>query len=330
LVDQIFDKREVVIPGPAGDVTPEAIACRQAAESARDAAQAHQTAAEQAQHAAELARDDGRALSTELLPSDGSPFGGIPGLRAGTPDPLVEVAADKTAVVVHAHAGWIRTGGRLVGYTLTADARMPIPRPANWYDIEVLIDDAGTTACRMSETSHGTPIKDPDDGMHLARYMGGPIQQDAITINQDAMLVSPSLTALKRLKAVEGQRGQVSNDPTSSNNGQYVYRAGVWGSVARAPVILGKQRENGMTSAAGAFGVNYTSPDGTAPDVLVVSNGPYVNGYEDYGRDYQLMRWGDATPDGFQVRVARGGQWVSSVPVFFSWLAVWLHPGVKS
>lgn len=59
MVDQIFDRREMCIPGPAGDVTPEAIACRQAAESARDAARA-------AQGVAESARD--KAVSAATLP----------------------------------------------------------------------------------------------------------------------------------------------------------------------------------------------------------------------------------------------------------------------
>jgi hypothetical protein len=95
-------------------------------------------------------------------------------------------------------------------------------------------------------------------------------------------------------------------------------------------VILGSQRTSGTTSNLGALTVNYQSPDGTAPDIAVVSNGPYVNGYEGYGTDYQVLRWGDAAPDGFQIRVARGGRWADNVPVFFSWIAVWLHPKIKS
>lgn len=87
---------------------------------------------------------------------------------------------------------------------------------------------------------------------------------------------------------------------------------------------------SGTTSNLGALSVDYRSPDGTAPDIVLVSNGPYAQAYEGYGADYQLMRWGSAQPDGFQIRVARGGQWAGKVPVFFSWLAVWLHPGVKS
>jgi lysophospholipase L1-like esterase len=55
MVDQIVDKREVCIPGPKGDVTPEAIACQQAAEQARDisvsSASNAQTAARQAEEA---------------------------------------------------------------------------------------------------------------------------------------------------------------------------------------------------------------------------------------------------------------------------------------
>lgn len=245
MVDQIIDRREACIPGPRGDVTPEALTCQRAAESARDAAQANRMAAEQAQHAAELARDEGRALSTELLPSDGTPFGSIPGLQAGTPDPLVEVSADKTAVVVHAHAGWIRAGQRMAGYALTADTRMPIPRPANWYDVEVLLDDAGKAVCRLSEASRDQPIRDPDSGLHLARYMSGPVQQDAITINLDAMLVSPTLTALKRLKALEGQRAKLADGT------EYTLKDGVWEAATQSLDVVFKPQDAGSFQMMG-------------------------------------------------------------------------------
>lgn len=45
MVDQIIDRREVVIPGPAGDVTPEALQCQRASESARDQAESARDAA---------------------------------------------------------------------------------------------------------------------------------------------------------------------------------------------------------------------------------------------------------------------------------------------
>jgi hypothetical protein len=153
---------------------------------------------------------------------------------------------------------------------------------------------------------------------------------DAIGGGRRFVKTTADLKAIPTARLFAGMRAEVTNDPIPSANGEYVYKGAEWVPLTRTPVIIGSQQDSGTTSDLGTLVINYRSPDGTPPDIVVVSNGPYVNGYEDYGKDYQLMRWGDAQPDGFQVRVARGGQWASRVPVFFAWLAVWPHPGVKS
>lgn len=257
---------------------------------------------------------------------DGTPFGGISGIRAGAPSPLVK--CDGTTAVVSAHAGWIQAWGRMYSYAVTTDHMLHIPTSTGSYKIALVVSDkAAGHGDSEGMSIQALPATTPDaqiSGMVIARVDAGVASDTALTIQPNMLITAPSKGALDTVTGIDDQRAKLADGT------EYTLKDGVWKPLTRAPVILGKQRENGMTSSAGAYGVRYTSPDGTAPDVLVVSNGPYVEGYEEYGKDYQLMRWGDAGPDGFQIRVARGGQWASSVPVFFSWMAVWLHPGVKS
>lgn len=86
----------------------------------------------------------------------------------------------------------------------------------------------------------------------------------------------------------------------------------------------GSTCSTGTTDANGALAVKFPEPASRPPDVLVVSNGPYTNGYEGYGLSYNLLRWGEARADGFAIRIAVNGKWAGKVPVFFNWIAVWL------
>lgn len=132
MVDQIYDKREVCIPGPAGDVTPEAIACRQAAESARDAARAAQGVAESARDeavsagtlpdktVAGLIRTPGSAVRTALLGGSCLIIGDsyAAGFRATSPEA-------RWSTIVCRKMGWTEynyaVGG--TGYALGGDDR---------------------------------------------------------------------------------------------------------------------------------------------------------------------------------------------------------------
>ncbi|MDF7641717.1 SGNH/GDSL hydrolase family protein [Bifidobacterium sp. ESL0784] len=72
MVDHIFDKKEVAIPGPKGDVTPEALACQRASESARDEAQTARDGAESARDAAVAAGKVPDQTVSNLIRTPGS------------------------------------------------------------------------------------------------------------------------------------------------------------------------------------------------------------------------------------------------------------------
>lgn len=173
--------------------------------------------------------DDYRhAINPLLLPSDGTAFNGLSGIRYGSPSPLVTVKG--LTATVKAHCGTISPWDGLGAYTyaITTDTTVQLADSTNSYKIAVTVEDPsqshGTTPRgQIKVFTAGTPDSNIN-GLVIARVDAGVASDVAPMIRNSAILMARDLTQLNTIDAVDGQEAV-----TIADNARYVRNDDAWG-----------------------------------------------------------------------------------------------------
>lgn len=176
----------------------------------------------------EYTADDYRhAINPLLLPSDGSAFNGLSGIRYGSPSPLVTVSG--LTVTVKAHCGTISPWEGLGAYTyaITTNTTVQLADSTNDYKIAVTVEDPsqshGTTPRGKIEVfTAGTPDSNIN-GLVLAEVNAGVASDAAPIIRNNAILMARDLTQLNTIAAMDRQEAV-----TIADNAHYVRNDGEW------------------------------------------------------------------------------------------------------
>lgn len=187
----------------------------------------------------EYTADDYRhAINPLLVPSDGTAFNGLSGIRYGSPSPLVTVSG--LTVTVKAHCGTISPWDGLGAYTyaITTNTTVQLADSTNEYKIAVTVEDPsqshGTTPRGKVEVfTAGTPDSNIN-GLVIAKVNAGVASDVAPMIRNNAILMARDLEQLNTIDAVDGQEAV-----TMADNAHYVRNGGKWYSgKMKASVIL--------------------------------------------------------------------------------------------
>lgn len=176
----------------------------------------------------EYTADDYRhAVNPLLVPSDGTAFNGLSGIRYGSPSPLVTVSG--LTATVKAHCGTISPWDGLGAYTyaITADTTVQLADSTNDYKIAVTVEDPsqshGTTPRgQLKVFTAGTPDSNIN-GLVIAEVNAGVASDVAPMIRDNAILMARNLEQLNTIDAVDGQEAV-----TITDNACYVRDGGQW------------------------------------------------------------------------------------------------------
>lgn len=172
--------------------------------------------------------DDYRhAINPLLVPSDGTAFNGLSGIRYGSPSPLVTVSG--LTVTVKPHCGTISPWDGLGAYTyaITTNTTVQLADSTNDYKIAVTVEDPsqshGTTPRGKIEVfTAGTPDSNIN-GLVIAEVNAGVASDAAPMIRNNAVLMARDLEQLNTIAAVDGQEAV-----TIADNAHYVKKEGAW------------------------------------------------------------------------------------------------------
>lgn len=176
----------------------------------------------------EYTADDYRhAINPLLVPSDGTAFNGLSGIRYGSPSPLVTVSG--LTATVKAHCGTISPWDGLGAYTyaITTDTTVQLADSTNNYKIAVTVEDPsqshGTTPRgQLKVFTEGTPDSNIN-GLVIAKVNAGVVSDVAPMIRNSAILMARNLEQLNTIDAVDGQEAV-----TITDNAHYVCAEGQW------------------------------------------------------------------------------------------------------
>lgn len=176
----------------------------------------------------EYTADDYRhAINPLLVPSDGTAFDGLSGIRYGSPSPLVTVSG--LTATVKAHCGTISPWDGLGAYTyaITTNTTVQLADSTNNYKIAVTVEDPsqshGTTPRgQLKVFTAGTPDSNIN-GLVIAEVNAGVVSDVAPMIRNSAILMARDLEQLNTIDAVDGQEAV-----TMADNAHYVRRDGTW------------------------------------------------------------------------------------------------------
>ena len=175
------------------------------------------------------ANDYRHAINPLLLPSDGSAFNGLSGIRYGSPSPLVTVSG--LTVTVKPHCGTISPWDGFGAYTyaITTNTTVQLADSTNSYKIAVTVEDPsqshGTTPRGKLEVfTAGTPDSNIN-GLVIAEINAGVASDTAPIIRNNAVLMARDLNQLNTIAAMDGQEAV-----TMVDNAHYVRNGGAWKS----------------------------------------------------------------------------------------------------
>lgn len=180
----------------------------------------------------EYTADDYRhAINPLLVPSDGTAFNGLSGIRYGSPSPLVTVSG--LTATVKAHCGTISPWDGLGAYTyaITANTTVQLADSTNNYKIAVTVEDPsqshGTTPRgQLKVFTAGTPDSNIN-GLVIAKVNAGVASDVAPMIRNSAILMARNLEQLNTIDVMDGQEAV-----TITDNVHYVRNGGTWVSDA--------------------------------------------------------------------------------------------------
>lgn len=178
----------------------------------------------------EYTADDYRhAINPLLVPSDGTAFNGLSGIRYGSPSPLVTVSG--LTVTVKAHCGTISPWDGIGAYTyaITADTTVQLADSTNDYKIAVTVEDPsqshGTTPCGQLKVFTADTPDSNINGLVIAEVKAGVASDVAPMIRNNAILMARGLEQLNTIAAMDGQEAV-----TIVDNAHYVRNNGTWTS----------------------------------------------------------------------------------------------------
>lgn len=167
----------------------------------------------------EYTADDYRSVVNPFLfPSDGSAFGGIQGVRYGSPSPLATI--DGLTVTVKPHCGTVRPWNETGSYTYVIKQPLTVNVADSTGDYKIVV------AVYDPSLSHGDtpgawlqswPASTPDaeiNGLVLARVTAGVVSDVAPKIHSDGTVEVSTWDQLIAIWTVDGV------EAVTSNNGQ--------------------------------------------------------------------------------------------------------------
>lgn len=176
--------------------------------------------------------DDYRhAVNPFLFPSDGSAFGGVQGVRYGSPSPLATI--DGLTVTVKPHCGTVRPWEATGSYTYMIKEPMMVNVPDSTGDYKIVV------AVYDPSLAHGeTPgawlqswdASTPDakiNGLVIARVTAGVVSDVVPKIHIDGTIEVDTWNQLIAIQTVDGVEAI-----TSSNGQRYRRIKGVWQSLS--------------------------------------------------------------------------------------------------
>lgn len=178
----------------------------------------------------EYTADDYRhAINPLLVPSDGTAFNGLSGIRYGSPSPLVTVSG--LTATVKAHCGTISPWAGLGAYTyaITTDTTVQLADSTNNYKIAVTVEDPSQShgtipRGQLKVFAAGTPDSNIN-GLVIAEVDAGVASDVAPMIRNNAILMARDLKQLNTIAAMDGQEAV-----TIVDNARYVRNNGAWES----------------------------------------------------------------------------------------------------
>lgn len=179
----------------------------------------------------EYTADDYRhAINPLLIPSDGTAFNGLSGIRYGSPSPLVSVSG--LVATVKAHCGTVSPWDGLGAYTyaITTNTTVQLADSTNSYKIAVTVEDPSQShgtipRGRIEVFTAGTPDSNIN-GLVIAEVNAGVASDVAPLIRNNAILMARDLTQLNTIAAMDGQEAV-----TMADNAHYVRNDGAWNNV---------------------------------------------------------------------------------------------------
>ncbi len=170
-----------------------------------------------------------------LAVPDGSAFGGIQGVRAGSPSPLATI--DGTTVTVAPHMGWLCPwAGGCYMYALPEPQQVAVDSTTGSYKIAVVLEDRaaghGSGERVGVQQFPGYTLDSQIPGLVVARVESGVASDAAPVIGRDATIRVATLAQLQAVTAADGV-GAVLADGS-----RYERSSGVWRAVRGAPVRL--------------------------------------------------------------------------------------------
>lgn len=191
----------------------------------------------------EYTSDDYRhAINPLLVPSDGTAFNGLSGIRYGSPSPLVTVSG--LTATVKPHCGTISPWDGLGAYTyaITTNTTVKLANSTNNYKIAVTVEDPsqshGTTPRGKVEVFTADTPDSNINGLVIAKVNAGVASDVAPMIRNNAVLMARDLTQLNTIDAVDGQEAV-----TIADNAHYVRNDGTW-KVKRKTITFGSVAKN--------------------------------------------------------------------------------------
>ena len=186
----------------------------------------------------EYTADDYRhAINPLLVPSDGTAFNGLSGIRYGSPSPLVTVSG--LTVTVKPHCGTISPWDGLGAYTyaITTNTTVQLANSTNDYKIAVTVEDPsqshGTTPRGKIEVLAAGMPDSNINGLVIAKVNAGVASDVAPMIRNSAILMARDLTQLNTIDAVDGQEAV-----TMADDAHYVRNKGEWKSLDAAQEMI--------------------------------------------------------------------------------------------
>lgn len=176
----------------------------------------------------EYTADDYRhAINPLLVPSDGTAFNGLSGIRYGSPSPLVTVSG--LTATVKPHCGTISPWDGLGAYTyaITTNTTVQLADSTNSYKIAVTVEDPsqshGTTPRgQLNVFTADTPDSNIN-GLVIAEVNAGVASDVAPMIRNSAILMARDLEQLNTIAAMDGQEAV-----TIADNAHYFRNGGIW------------------------------------------------------------------------------------------------------
>lgn len=169
------------------------------------------------------------AINPLLVPSDGTAFNGLSGIRYGSPSPLVTVSG--LTATVKPHCGTISPWDGLGAYTyaITTNTTVQLANSTSSYKIAVTVEDPsqshGTTPRGKIEVfTAGTPDSNIS-GLVIAKVNAGVASDAAPMIRNNAVLVARNLEQLNTIGAADGQEAI-----TMADDAHYIRNKGEWKS----------------------------------------------------------------------------------------------------